>query len=292
MKKLLIVFFDSKGETRSIIMPIEDGKDLRSSLNKLMLSLGVSPEQIIKYFAINTNKHIVPEKYLSCFKLKDEELVFDNSQILFENFDFWMNERQDLFKELDVEFLKALENQDQELISKTKDKKRFLRDLPNFVPLKFAEVMGIEDAYAARDADGKAVGVVDSYDALSTSQQIYYQGLVNERFKISEILKYTPFHNILHVDVIDEGSGYFIPPKINFECDYEMAFPPLCKTIVEGGKLKEVKVLAAGCGMVGNVFATVSPPEQEGGRVATVSAETCNKTDINYFSFEALPQEN
>jgi hypothetical protein len=292
MKKLLIVFFDLKGETRSIIIPIKDDKDLKSSLDKHMLSLGIAPERIIKHFAINTNKHIVPEKYLSCFKLKDEELIFDNSQIIFENFDFWMEQRQDLFKELDIEFLKALEDQDQVQISKTKDKKRFLRDLPNFIPLKFAEVMEIEDAYAARDGDGKAIGVVDSYDALSTSRQIYYQNLVNERFKVSEILKFTPFHNILHVDIIDGGFGYLTPPKISFKCDHAMAFPPFCKTIIEGKKLKEVKVLAAGCGMVGNVSITISRPEQEDGMVATVDAEICNETDINYFSFEAPAQES
>jgi hypothetical protein len=292
MKKLLIVFFDLKGETRSIIIPIEDDKDLKSSLDKHMLSLGVASEQIIKHFAINTNKHIVPEKYLSCFKLRDGELVFDNSQILYENFDFWMEQRQDLFKDLDIEFLKALEDQDQVLISKTKDKKRFLRDLPNFVPLKFAEVMEIEDAYAARDKDGKAIGVVDSYDALSTSQQIHYQSLVNERFKVSEILKFTPFHNILHIDIIDEGFGYLTPPKINFKCDYEMAFPPFCKAIVEEKKLKEVKVLAAGCGMVGGVSVAISRPEQEDGTIAKVSAEICNETDINYFSFEVPVQES
>ena len=288
MKKFLIAFFDC--DPNSVIIPIGDNSDGDLSLLRQVKMLGLSPSNVVKSFTLTMNDYVVPEKYLSCFKLKEDKLVFDNSQIMYENLDFWMAQRQELFNDLDVEFIRALEDGDENKVSKIKAQKKFLRDLPNFIPLKLAEVMGIEDAYTYRDEDGKPVGVVDSYDALSTSQQIYYKGLFNERYSVSQVLKYTPFYNILYVDVVNGGSGYKTTPTIEFNCDYEMAFPPLCKVILEDEKVKKVEVLIAGCGIVGDYSMIVSKPD-EGDNHAEIKTEVCNQVDINYPSFEVPPQE-
>ena len=80
----------------------------------------------------------IPEFYLPCitYDPSKDKVVFDSAKIIELNFQYWIPQRQELLRHLDVEFLQALEKNDEKQKRKIVTNKEFLRDLPNYVLTK------------------------------------------------------------------------------------------------------------------------------------------------------------
>lgn len=293
MDKFLIIFYEKDGEFNSVFIPVEDDDDNEALIRERILMLGLTKEDSIKIFYRELENCQLPEFYISCLALKEGELIFDRSHIIELHFSIWIPQREDLFKGLDLLFMRYLEEGDEKKLKNITMQKKFLRDLPNFILMKFAEAMGLKDAYTQRDENGNPIGIVDSFDAFSVSQQIAHRDSFNKKYTIIDAMEYTPYYNILDIEVVDGGSGYTEPPTIEFSCKRNMVFPPKCETVIENGKLKEVKVITAGCGFMGEYYLTISLPELKTGTRAKVEARIYNDTkhllkleDFNYPSYE------
>jgi hypothetical protein len=187
-----------------------------------------------------------------------------------------------MLKQLDVEFMRAIEEDDRYKKKEVVLQKKFMRDLPNFVLRKFSEQMSLGASDPARIPYKQQPGVVDSFDVLTASQQTNYRQIFNTMYTKEQALRYTPFYNILSINVIDPGSGYQSSPFLEFECDYDMAFPPEYRCSVQNGKLAGVEILTAGCGYIGGVKITASPPDGFDGKRAVVSSKIFHEIKPEY----------
>jgi hypothetical protein len=284
MKKFIIIFYEEKesGEIKSSIIPLKEDDDVDAIIKERISRMPYAKKGSLKVFRRELKGRVFPELYLDCLTLKDDELFFDRSYIIDLHGGIWNSDRTKLFEWLDIEFMKALEEDDKKKIEKIKMQKKFLRNLINFCLMKFSEALG-NGLYSKRDEEGRPVynvygqdSVIETFGELSLSQQVHHRDLFNEKYSVKDMIEYTPFYNILEIEVIDKGSGYSKPPTIDFICKHGMVFPPTYKTVIENGCLKEVKVLTEGCGFVGDYDLTVSPPDLQPGIQAKVKAEIYN----------------
>jgi hypothetical protein len=276
---LLVAFF-KEGEEK-IVIPLREDDDPQFVLGHVMLSRKMKKDNLRKSFVIESNSTL-PELYLGCLRLHEGKLIFDTSYIIEANFDFWLAERSHMLKQLDVEFMRSIEENDKHKKNEIVLQKKFMRDLPNFVLRKFSEQMTLDAADPARIPYKQRPGVVDSFDVLTASQQTNYRQMFNTMYTKEQALRYTPFYNILSINVVDSGSGYRSSPTLKFECDYDMAFPPEYQCSVQNGKLTEVQILTAGCGYIGGVKTTVSSPSEPDGKRAVVSSKIFHEIKPEY----------
>tara|TARA_Y100000593_G_scaffold87201_1_gene167281 strand:+ start:848 stop:1708 length:861 start_codon:yes stop_codon:yes gene_type:complete len=280
--KLLAAFF-KEGKPESVITELSGDSDVPAEVESIIKDYNLSKEDLEGAFLIDS-PYRIPDIYLECFCLHKGRLIFDQSTIIEQNFVFWIPERKRLLKKLDIDFMKALEDGNQNKVQEIKIQKEFLRDLPNFVIRKLGEqILDPEEekrAYQERNEHGDGTGIVDSFDVLTVSKQVYYRQIFNTKFTKDQALLFTPFYNILKIEIEDGGEGYSSPPEIEFKCDHEMAFPPKYNCILEQGKLKYVEIITAGCGYLSEPKITVSEPEN--GKTAIVSAKIFNQAEIEY----------
>ena len=59
------------------------------------------------------------------------------------NFNYWMPQRRELLRDLDIQFMRALEKNNEKERKIIVTNKEFLRDLPNFVLTKWAETLEV-----------------------------------------------------------------------------------------------------------------------------------------------------
>ena len=279
---LLVAFFKEGNE--KIVVPLREDDDSNFVLAHTMMTRKMKPDNLIKSFIIQSESTL-PELYLGCLRLHNGKLIFDTSYIVEANFDFWIAERAQMLAQLDIEFMKSIEDNDSHKKKEVVLQKKFMRDLPNFILRKFSEQMTLDASDPARIPYKQQPGVVDSFDVLTASQQTNYRQMFNTMYSKEQALRYTPFYNILYVDVIDFGSGYKSPPSLEFECDYDMAFPPQYECFVQDGELKRVEILTAGSGYIGEVKVTVSPPDNPEGKRAVVSCKIFHKIEPEYPKF-------
>jgi len=276
---LLVAFF-KEGEEK-IVIPLKGADDPQFVLGQTMMMRKMKKDNLIKSFVIESNSTL-PELYLGCLRLHKGELIFDTSYIIEANFDFWIAERSQMLGQLDIEFMKAIEDDDNKKRESVTLQKKFMRDLPNFILRKFAEQMSLDAEDPARVPYKQQPGVVDSFDVLTASQQTNYRQIFNTMYTKEQALKFTPFYNILSIDVIDSGSGYQSPPSLEFECDYDMAMPPEYECVLQKGGLKSVNLLTYGCGYVGDVKVNVSRPNKSQGNRALVGAKIFHQIKPEY----------
>jgi hypothetical protein len=279
---LLVAFF-KEGEEK-IVIPLREDDDPQFVLGHTMLSRKMKKDNLRKSFVIKSNSTL-PELYLGCLRLHEKKLIFDTSYIIEANFDFWLAERSHMLRQLDVEFMRAIEESDTHKKREVVLQKKFMRDLPNFVLRKFSEQLPLDVSDPARIPYKQQPGVVDSFDVMTASQQTNYRQIFNTTYTKEQVLRYTPFYNILFINVIDPGSGYQSSPTLKFECNYDMAFPPQYQCFVQKGKLKEVQILTAGCGYIGGVKITASSPNDPNGKRAVVSSKIFHEIKPEYPAF-------
>lgn len=276
---LLVLFF--KEHEEKMIIPLKEGDDPLFIMGSLMVSRRMAKDNL-KYSFILKSQSMIPEFYLGCLRVHDDKFLFDTSYIIEANFAFWIPDRRKLLEKLDVEFIRAIEVDDIAKKNEVVLQKKFLRDLPNFVLRKFAEQMPLDSSDPGRVPYHQAPGVVDSFDVLTVSAQTKYRQLFNMMYSREQALRYTPFYNILRVDVEDPGSGYQASPTLKFESNYDMAFPPEYECILENGGIKEVKILTAGSGYVGGVKIIPSGPNETNGRRAILTTKVFHEIAPNY----------
>ena len=82
--------------------------------------------------------------------------------------------------------------------------------------------------------------------------------------------------NVFYVRLIEEGSGYSVPPKITIEKPNNHpslpGFPLEARALTEDGKVKDVIVTQVGSSYLESPEVTIAPPDEEGGKQATASA--------------------
>lgn len=276
---LLVAFF-KEGEEK-VVVPLREDDDPQFVLGHTMLSRKMKKDNLRKSFVIESNS-VLPELYLGCLRLHEEKLVFDTSYIIEANFDFWLAERSHMLKQMDLAFMRAIEENNTQKRSEVVLQKKFMRDLPNFVLRKFSEQLPLDVSDPARIPYKQQPGVVDSFDVMTASQQTNYRQIFNTTYSKEQALRYTPFYNILSINIVDPGSGYRSSPTLKFECDYDMAFPPEYQCSVRDGKLTEVQILTAGCGYIGGVKITVSSPNEPNGKLAVVSSKIFHEIKPEY----------
>jgi len=317
--KLLAVFFIPEGNRslpKSVIRPI--GEEPVDFLLAHLLNLeGKTGADVLHVSVVDPGEgRTIPEFYLPCitYDPSKDKVVFDSAKILELNFQYWIPQRQEMLKHLDVEFLKALEKGDEKEKQKIITNKEFLRDLPNYVLTKWAETLNVIKSNgdisgtSAPDVrftnkngkiyfEGRPIGIVDTFDAFTPSQQKYYMELFNARYTRKDAMFFTPFHNILFVDVLNGGSGYTSSPTITFDCPYPGSMAPRYQCVLNKNSLQEVRVITPGCGFLEEPRITVSDPDSPNGNRAIVTAKIYNKIIQNYPSFseeereERLPKE-
>ena len=311
--KLLAVFFIPEGNRslpKSVIRVI--GEEPTDFLLAHLLNLeGKTKADILHVSVVDTGEgNTIPEFYLPCltYDASKDKVVFDSAKIIELNFQYWIPQRQEMLKHLDVEFLKALEKSDEKEKRKIVTNKELLRDLPNFVLTKWAETLqviksnGDISGSSAPDSrfnnkngqiyfKGRPIGIVDTFDAFTPSQQKYYMELFNARYTRKEAMFFTPFHNILFVDVLNGGSGYNTPPNITFDCPYPGSMAPRYQCVLNKNSLQEVKIITPGCGFLEEPKITVSDPDSPNGNRAIVAAKIYNKIVQSYPSFSAKERE-
>jgi len=279
---LLVAFFKEGGE--KVVIPLREDDDPQFVLARTMMTRKMKKDNLEKSFVIESNSTL-PELYLGCLRLHNGKLFFDTSYIIEANFDFWIAERAQMLGQLDIEFMKAIEDNDNEKRETVTLQKKFMRDLPNFILRKFAEQMSLNASDPAKIPYKQQPGVVDSFDVLTASQQTNYRQIFNSMYTKEQALRYTPFYNILSIDVIDTGSGYQSPPSLEFECDYDMAMAPEYECVLQDGGLKSVNLLTYGCGYVGGVKINASTPDKPNGKNALVSAKIFHEIEPEYPRF-------
>ena len=136
--KLLAAFF--KKAPSSVVVELDEDVAPVQELEATMKAYGFSIEDLETSFVIDSPTRI-PEIYLKCFHLHKGELIFDQSTIVEQNFLFWIPERTELFKRLDIEFMRAAETEDKKLLQEVKIQKAFLRDLPTWTIIKIGEIV-------------------------------------------------------------------------------------------------------------------------------------------------------
>jgi hypothetical protein len=284
MKGLVLFLKINDDVLDRVVVHLKEEDDPRFIAAQHMMSRDMKPDQLHRSFLVNGIEK-VPEIYLDCLRLYEDKLIFDNSQIIETNFDYWLADRAMILNDLDVEFIRSVEKNDEHLKSRIILQKEFLRDLPNFVLKKLSEQLKVKFAYNHRNEDGEGTGIVDSFDVLTVSQQTNYRQMFNSKYTRSQVLKFTPYFNILFIDVLDGGSGYEKEPSLEFECNYEMAFPPKYKCILKDKKLKSVEIITGGCGYTEDLKITVSPPDDPNGKRAKVSTKILLEVPIEYSPF-------
>ena len=312
--KVLVIFFhpeNKNDEPRSIMRIMSEGQDSEFLYHHALSVNKKTVEDVLHASVVDSGDKVIPEFYLPCItydKLTDS-VKFDSSKILELNFFYWVPQRRELLKDLDIQFMQALEKNNEKEKQIIITNKEFLRDLPNFVLTKWAETLEVvksngeytgisqnDSRFSQKNGQiyykGKPVGLVDSFDSFTASQQRFYIELFNQRYTRMDALKFTPFHNILFVNVLSEGSGYSFPPTIEFECAYDGAMAPKYQCVIENGSLTEVVIMTPGCGYLDEPKLIVSKPTSANGKQAVVVTKIYNKVIQQYpsFSLEELEQ--
>ena len=314
--KILLIFYKPQNpgiEPKSSMQILDSEGDYHIGLlySQILNRENKTPQDVLHVTVIDPGDKTIPEFYLPClsYDAKSKSVKWDSAKMIELNFAYWIPQRRELLADLDIQFLRALEKSDEKEKRIVTANKGFLRDLPNFVLTKWAETLKIvksdgsykgvsqnDSRFAQKNGqifyEGKPVGVVDSFDSFTASQQTYYTAIFNHRYSRVDVLKFTPFHNILFIDVLSEGSGYTDPPTIKFECDYDGAMHPRYECRLRDDKLAEVVVITPGCGYIEEPKLVVSEPNLPNGKPAIVSAKIYNKVIQEYpsFSNEELKQ--
>ena len=280
---LLVMFFEEPEE--KMVLPLKEGEDSFFAVARIMSSMRMKKDNL-KYSFVWESQSVLPEFYLGCLRVHNDKLIFDTSYIIEANFSFWIPDRGKLLEELDIEFMRAIEEDDIVRKNEIVLQKKFLRDLPNFVLRKFAEQMPLDPSDPGRIPYHQVTEVADCFDDLTASQQTKYRQLFNMMYSREQAIRYTPFHNILRIDVEDPGSGYQTPPSLKFEGNNDMAFPPEYECILENGGVKEVKILTAGSGYISGVKIVAAEPNELDGRRAVLTAKIFHEIVHSYPLFD------
>jgi len=305
--KVLVIFFkdwDKKGDPRSEMTVMREGQDVNFLYNHTLHINKKTADDVLHASVVNSGDKVIPEFYLPCLVYDEitDSIKWDSAKMIELNFYYWLPQRRDLLKDLDIEFMRALEKGNEKEKQIIVTNKEFLRDLPNFVLTKWAETLEIvrsngeftgisqnDSRFTQNNGqiyfEGKPVGIVDSFDSFTVSQQRFYIELFNQRYSRLDALAFTPFHNILFVDVLTGGSDYTSPPTIKFECDYDGAMPPKYQCILENGSLARVIIITPGCGYLEEPKLIVSKPTSPNGKQAVVATKIYNQVIQEYPSF-------
>lgn len=264
MRYTLIYFND----LTSTFTNINEGESFNESVSKVLKRNDKKEDDIKAKFELGPVE-MPSEFYFECLTLNEnKELVFNNSFILDKHLDsFWIPIRNYLLELLDLEYLKADENDDKDKKSFVIKRKAFLRDLPDFIARTIAKSIDIK------------FSLIDPFAYLTPSQELNIIKIFNEKISKEQALKITPFYNIIDIKVLDRGSGYAGKPNISVECDSEMVFPPILEIEMENGGVKNVKVISIGCGYRSEPKINVSAPEAAEGRTARLTTEIEYKLD-------------
>lgn len=317
--QILVIFFKPEKEKEappSEMHIMRAGQDVDFLFHHTLDTNGKTMDDVLHATVVDSGDKVIPEFYLPClvYDHASDSVKWDSAKMIELNFNYWMPQRRELLKDLDIQFMRALEKNDEQEKKIIVTNKEFLRDLPNFVLTKWAETLEVvksngewtgisqnDSRFSQRNGkiyyQGKPIGLVDSFDAFTTSQQRFYVELFNQRYSRQDALRFTPFHNILIVDILSGGSGYMSPPTIEFQCEYAGAMPPKYQCVTENGSLTEVIIITPGCGYIEDPKLVVSKPTSPGGKQAVVSAKIYNRVIQEYPSFtqeeleERLPKE-
>lgn len=307
--KILIIFYNPRSkdvEPKSSMQILDSNKDhdMNFLYSRMLQRSRKTPNDVMHVSVVDTGDKVIPEFYLPClsYDKKSKSIKWDSAKMLELNFAYWMPQRRELLKDLDIQFMRALEKNDEKQRQIIITNKEFLRDLPNFVLTKWAETLNLERSngefkgisqndsrFSQKNGqifyEGEPVGVVDSFDSFTTSQQRFYIELFNHRYSRLDMLKFTPFHNILFVDILSRGAGYTSPPTIEFKCSYDGAMPPRYQCSVHSGELTKVTIVTPGCGYIEEPQLIVSKPNLPNGKQAVVSTKIYNAVIQEYPSF-------
>ena len=87
------------------------------------------------------------------------------------NFYYWLPQRRELLKDLDIQFMRALEKGNEKEKQIIVTNKEFLRDLPNFVLTKWAETLEIVRS------NGEFTGISQNDSRFTQNNgQFYFEG--------------------------------------------------------------------------------------------------------------------
>lgn len=277
MKKYILTYFN---DSSSIIADFKAGESFEETFQKLLKRCGKEEGDVKAKFELDSSS-LPSSFYINCLVLNEKnELAFNSSMIIDNHLDaFWIPMRNYLLGTLDVEYLRADEADNQEKKDRIIKRKKFLRDLPDFLIRTMAKSKNVKLSIDTRGEDGEPVGIIDAMGTMTLSQQIKLRKIFNEGFSTEKALKITPFYNILEIKVLRGGSGYINEPEITIECACEAAFHPILRVELADGRVKNVKVVSAGCGYVCDPIIKISEPETPGGETAILSAEVEYKLD-------------
>jgi hypothetical protein len=317
--QILVIFFkpeDKNEAPPSEMHIIRAGQDVDFLFHYTLDTNKKTMDDVLHASVVDSGDKVIPEFYLPClvYDRATDSVKWDSAKMIELNFNYWMPQRRELLRDLDIQFMRALEKNNEKERKIIVTNKEFLRDLPNFVLTKWAETLEVvksngewtgisqnDSRFSQRNGKiyykGTPVGLVDSFDAFTTSQQRFYVELFNQRYGRQDALRFTPFHNILIVDILSGGSGYTVSPTIEFQCEYAGAMPPKYQCVIENGSLTEVIVITPGCGYIEEPKLIVSKPTLPNGKQAVVSAKVYNRVIQEYPSFtqeeleDRLPKE-
>jgi len=206
------------GETTSLSFP--SGKDIESALELALKFEGIKKEDVKKYFfSIDSEKNLEDFNY---FNGEKEEIDEIEQSIAFK-VDEVRRQRDVLFKKLDLQFMRSIEDDD----NKSEKEhiiliKNFLRDLPSDLNKKLKE-----------------------YD------------------NPKDIVFFDPYNNIFEIMLVHPGKGYEKPPTVSIappNGDHK-GFQIEAVSTISDGEVKDIIVTQYGSGYTSTPDVLVSPPE-------------------------------
>lgn len=221
------------------------------------------------------DEHELPDGlYITCLEVdENNKMIYNFFSVLRCHLSaHWFPIRENLFKDLDLKYLRADEAENQSEKRSIIKRKNYLRDIPDFIFRKIIELIGTEKALSL-------LGLNELPEKASTINNLEnLKKIFRESISKEELFQITPFYNIFEIEVLDGGAGYITPPEIKIKCSEGFQFAPVLEVELDSGSIKLIKVISPGCGYISYPVIKISPPTGEGGRMAALSIKIENKT--------------
>ena len=87
----------------------------------------------------------------------------------------------------------------------------------------------------------------------------------------ADIMRYNPFGNIFSIDLINQGSGYELPPEVNIDepNGRDFGLPAKAVALIKDGKVERITVVDYGSGYDYAPKVVIDPPENGEQAIAT-----------------------
>ena len=112
--KVLVIFFknsDGKGEPGSEMTILREGQDVNFLYNHTLHTNGKTEDDVLHATVVDSGNKVIPEFYLPCLVYDEisDSVKWDSAKMIELNFYYWLPQRRELLKDLDIQFMRALE---------------------------------------------------------------------------------------------------------------------------------------------------------------------------------------